>query len=58
MNQKILAEEGRLKRYWNKVKQFKQIPTGKNNKRKLYQLVGGRMNEYKLSTGSKGKKLE
>ena len=41
MNKKILAKQGRLKRYWDCVKQCKQNRIFQNNKRKLYQKVGG-----------------
>ena len=37
INQKVLAKEGRLKRYRQKVKQNRQNRTFENNKRKLYQ---------------------
>ena len=39
-NQKIMAKEGRLKRYRDRTKQNKQNWTFQNNKRKFYQQVG------------------
>ena len=36
---KVLAIEGRLKRYWHRVKQYKQNRTFQNNERKFYQQV-------------------
>ena len=41
INQKILAKEGRLKRYRQRVKQYRQNRTFQNNDRKFYQLLGG-----------------
>ena len=41
INQKVLAKEGRLKRYRQRVKQYRQNRTFQNNERKFYhQLVG------------------
>ena len=37
INQKVLAKEGRIKRYRQRVKQYWQNRTFQNNKRKLYQ---------------------
>ena len=37
INQKVLAKEGRLKRYRQKVKQYRQRRTFQNNERKFYQ---------------------
>ena len=37
INQKVLAKEGRLKRYRQRVKQYKQNRTFQNNERKFYQ---------------------
>ena len=37
INQKVLAKEGRLKRYRQRVKQYRQNRTFKNNERKFYQ---------------------
>ena len=39
--QKVLAKEGRLKRYRQRVKQFRQNRTFKNNEIKFYQQLGG-----------------
>ena len=39
INQKVLAKEGRLKRYRQKVKQNRQNRTFQNNERKFYQQV-------------------
>ena len=39
--QNILIKEGRLKRYQDKIKQYKQNSTVENNKRKFYQQVEG-----------------
>ena len=36
-----MAKEGRLKRYWNKIKQYNQDWTYQNNERKFYKRVGG-----------------
>ena len=41
INQKILVKEGRLKRYRQRVKQYRQHRTFQNNKRKFYQQRGG-----------------
>ena len=41
INQKVLAKEGRLKRYREMVKQYRQNRTSQNNERKFYQQVGG-----------------
>ena len=41
INQKVLAKEGRLKRYWQRVKQYRQNWTFQNNERKFYQQFGG-----------------
>ena len=40
INQKILAKEGRLKRYRQRVKQYRQNRTFQNNERKFYQQLG------------------
>ena len=37
INQKVLAKEGRLKRYQQRVKQYRQNRTFQNNERKFYQ---------------------
>ena len=37
INQKVLAKEGRLKRYRQRVKQYRQNRTFQNNERKFYQ---------------------
>ena len=41
INQKVLAKEGSLKRYRQRVKQYRQNRTFQNNKRKFYQQLGG-----------------
>ena len=41
INQKVLAKEGRLKRYQHRAKQYRQNRTFQINERKFYQLVGG-----------------
>ena len=41
INQKVLAKERRLKRYRQRVKQYKQNRTFQNNERKFYQQLGG-----------------
>ena len=41
INQKILAKEGRLKRYRQRVKHYRQNRTCKNNERIFYQQLGG-----------------
>ena len=46
ISQKCLAEEGRLKRYRQRVKQYKQNMTFQNNERKFYQRLG----EYDTKT--------
>ena len=40
INQKVLAKEGRLKRFRERVKQYRQNRTFQNNERKLYQQLG------------------
>ena len=40
INQKVLAKEGRLKRYRQRVKQYRQNRTLQNNERKFYQQLG------------------
>ena len=44
-HQKVLAKEGRLKRYRQRVKQYKQNRTFQNNERKFYQQLGGDNNK-------------
>ena len=47
INQKVLTKEGRLKRYRQRVKQFRQNRTFQNNERKFYQqLVGSDTKTY------------
>ena len=46
INQKALVKEGRLKRYWQRVKQYRQNRTFQNNKRKFDQQLGG--NDMKI----------
>ena len=41
INQKVLTKEGRLKRYRQRVKQYKQNRIFPNNERKFYQQLGG-----------------
>ena len=41
INQKVLAKEGRVKRYRQRVKQYRQNRTFQNNERKFYQQMGG-----------------
>ena len=41
INQKVLAKEVRLKRYQQRVKQYRQNRTFQNNERKFYQQLGG-----------------
>ena len=41
ISQKVLAEEGRLKRYKQRVKQYRQNRIFQNNERKFYQHLGG-----------------
>ena len=41
INQKVLAKEGRLKRYRQRVKQYRKNRTFQNNERKFYQQRGG-----------------
>ena len=41
INQKVLAKEGRLKRYRERVKQYRQNRRFQNNERKFYQQMGG-----------------
>ena len=41
INQKVLAKEGRLKRYRQRVKQYRQNRTFQNSERKFYQQLGG-----------------
>ena len=40
INQNVLAEEGRLKRYRQRVKQYRQNRTFQNNERKFYRQLG------------------
>ena len=41
IHKKVLAKEGRLKRYRQRVKQYRQNRTFQNNERKFYQQLGG-----------------
>ena len=41
INQKVLAKERRLKRYRQRVKQYRQNRTFQNDERKFYQQLGG-----------------
>ena len=40
MNQKVQTKEGKLKRYRQRVKQYRPNRTYQNNERKFYQQVG------------------
>ena len=40
INQKVLAKEGRLKGYRQRVKQYRQNRIFQNNERKFYQQLG------------------
>ena len=46
INQKVLTKEGRLKRYRQRVKQYRQDRTFQNNERKFYQQLGGHDTTY------------
>ena len=41
INQKVLAKEGRLKRYRQRITHYRQNRTFQNNERKFYQQLGG-----------------
>ena len=41
INQKFLAKEGKLKKYQQRVKQYRQNKTFQNNERKFYQQLVG-----------------
>ena len=41
INEKVLTKEGRIKRYRQRVKQYRQNRTFQNNERKFYQQLGG-----------------
>ena len=43
INQKVLAKEARLKRYRDRIKQYRQNRTFQNNERKFYPQVGGKI---------------
>ena len=45
INQKVLAKEGRLKIYRQRVKQYRQNRTFQNNERKFYHQLGGDYNK-------------
>ena len=45
IHQKVLANEGRLKRYRQRVKQYRQNRTFQINERKFYQQLGGDRNK-------------
>ena len=45
IHQKVLEKEGRLKRYRQRVKQYRQNRTFQNNERKFYQQLGGDNNK-------------
>ena len=53
INQKVLAKEGRLKRYGDRTKQYRQNGTFQTNERKFYQQ---RMCEYTQAIGCEGGK--
>ena len=40
IKQKVMAKEGRLKKYWERVKQYRQNRIFQNNERKFYLQVG------------------
>ena len=46
INQEVLAKEGRLKMYRQRVKQYRQIRTFQNNERKFYQQLGDDKKTY------------
>ena len=46
INQKVLAKEGRLKRYRQRLKQYRQNRTFQNNRRKFYQQLGDDTKTY------------
>ena len=57
-NQKILAKEGRLKIYQDRVKQYNQIRTFQNNERKFYQQLGGEpLNTYQQLDAKEAKQF-
>ena len=41
ISQKVLAKEGRLKRYRQMLKHYRQVRTFQNNEKKFYQHLGG-----------------
>ena len=45
INQKVLAKEGRLNRYRQRVKQYRQNRTFQSNEKKFYQQLGRDDNE-------------
>ena len=53
INQKILAKEGRLKRYWHRVKLYRKNRFFQNNKRKFFQCVDGDFSKTKLQPEEK-----
>ena len=56
INQKVLAKEGRLKGYRQRVKQYSQNRTFQNNERKFYQQLGGNdMTTYQQPNAKKKK---
>ena len=57
INQKVLAKEGSLKRYRQRVKKYRQNRRFQNNERKSYQQLGGDDNKtYQQPDGPKNKK--
>ena len=52
--QKVLAKEGRLKRYRQRVKQYRQNRTFQNNERKFYQQLEGYDNKTYQQSDAKG----
>ena len=53
INQKVLAKEGRLKRYRQRVKQYIQNRTFQSNERKFYPQLGGNDNKIYQQPGAK-----
>ena len=55
INQKVLAKEGRLKRYRQRVKQYRRNRTFQNNERKFYQQME---DEHKIYQQPDGKEIK
>ena len=56
IKQKVLAKEGRLNRYRQRVKQYSQNRTFQNIERKFYQQVGG--DDMKINQQPDARKTE